>query len=133
MSFCQHIFSQVLKCLNVHKGWRIHHAHFAVFPSQLTTSFDKASIEVGIELQRLFIVLLYKLFQLSSKVAAVSIRRIRYHHIIFVGNDIVSLCQRIGIVAKLTQFVHLLPQLIHELLLKGEHILHLFLCKEVVV
>ena len=43
------------------------------------------------------------------------------------------LCQRIGIAAMFAQLVHLLSQLIHKLLLKGKHILHLLLCKEVVV
>ena len=88
MRILNHELTHIFKSLDKHKGMRMNHSHFTQFIRQLTASLDKASIEVDVELHRLFIISLSKLLQFWTKVAAIRIWRIRHCRIERRGKDV---------------------------------------------
>ena len=77
----KYIFSNIFKCLNIHKSHRMNHPHLAIITSQFTASFDKTSIKIRIKLQGLGIIRTHKFFQFSSKICTIRIGRVCYSHI----------------------------------------------------
>ena len=136
MGLFKHKFTNILKCLDKHKSMRMNHSHFSIYIiRQFAATLDKSSIKIGVALVGALVVFLYKLFQLLTKVCTVCIGRIGNHHIVLLRNyfkerdGIVGLCQCICIATSFTQFVHLVPQLLHKLEFKGKHIFRFLLYK----
>ncbi len=80
--------SHILKGLDIHKCQRMNHSHLSQLVRQLTASLDKASIEIDVEFQRFLIVVLCKLFQFWTEIAAVGIWRICHSHVEACGKNI---------------------------------------------
>ena len=54
----------------------------------MSQPFDKTSIQVGVELVCLFIIIFNELLQLRAKIRTVGIRRISGSHIVFCGEQL---------------------------------------------